>query len=131
MTQPDRREEWQGQFESFGAVPTAATLDVRHRPPAERVRRSLGAFFGCLLGGAVLVLIPLLHILMALGALTAAIYFGIQRSREDVSLLGAQGVCPRCTQTVSLTPGGRATTERKVHCPHCREQLLLTTTRRD
>lgn len=129
MTQQNRREEWQGRLEAFGASPSPAYLSVQHRTPAERAGRGILSLLGCLGAAAVLVFIPLLHIPLVLGSTIAGFFLAARWFREDVSLLGVRGECPRCHVVATLHPGGRAAAERKVHCPHCREQLLLTTMR--
>ncbi len=128
MGDTHRREEWEGTLEAFGATPTPAILSVQHRPPAERALRTGGSLLGGFAAAAAMALVPP-HIPWILGWSSAGIYFAVRWAREDVSLLGARGECPRCHQIANLKPGGRAAAERRVHCPHCREQLHLTTTR--
>ena len=121
MTEARRTDEWPGQ----------APHQVLHGDrPLERAVRSLGSLVGCLIAAAVLAVVPLFHIPWVLGWSSAGIYFAVRWAREDMSLLGARGECPRCHAAATFTPGGRATAERRVHCPHCREQLSLTSTPR-
>lgn len=122
------RGEWQGQLRAFGAEATPATLAIQYRPPAERMLRTAGSLVGCLAAAAVMAFVPP-HIPWILGWTGFGFYLAARWAREDVSLLGVRGTCPRCKVAVTLKPGGRAAEERKVHCPECREQLTLTTGR--
>ncbi len=111
-------------LEAFGQPPTEAELTVLSRPAAWRVRGALVRL------GLTVVLTPIVAIIPPHAPWVVAVLVGggiltRRRLTERLTVVGFAGVCPRCGESVPLTPGTRLLNPHPLPCEGCHHSLSL------
>ena len=113
-----------------GEQPTTGTAVLLDRALVSRVVRALLTTLALWVFGALMFFIPLAHFVLIPTFFFVGIVVGIVRLLDDVSLLSAQGVCPRCHVERTFEGAGRYRSGRTVHCNGCGSQIAVTSSPR-
>ncbi len=97
---------------------------VQHALPA-RVGRAAVALVALWAMAGLGLLIPLAHFFLVPGFLFAGVVVFIVRFRNDRSLDGLEGPCPRCKGPGRFGTVGRFREGARVHCEGCGSQLAV------
>jgi hypothetical protein len=109
-----------------GEKDTTGKAVLLDRPIQSRVLRAIGITLITWVGGAFLIFIPLLHWVLVPLAAVVGVVLGIVKFFDDVSLVSAEGVCPRCHEPRKFEGAGRYRPGRTVHCNGCGSQIAVT-----
>ncbi len=115
----------EGAVSLFGHEPSRASLELRPRSKAWRLRKAALPGLGFLLLAPVVALLPP-HVPWAVAALAVGFFLARRRWKERFTVLGFDGRCPRCGAELSLPTGTRLKTPHSLHCDRCRHEPVLT-----
>jgi hypothetical protein len=123
-------EQWtggavNGTLHFFGFPDAPARVTVVQHDPAQRLRRALLALGACWGLAALTILVPIAHFVLVPGFFVLGIVLFVQRMREDATITGVEGVCPKCGEERGFVAGGRVQPHVKATCPVCRNELDL------
>lgn len=111
-----------------GAEPVRATGELRLLSPGQRVRRVIAGMVGAVLFAALLIPIPIIHLVGIPLVLLAGIVLAVRSSRSVAILTPMRIACPRCGASNSLGGGlgiSTATGPIARDCESCRRQLEI------
>jgi ribosomal protein S27AE len=104
-------------------APTVVALEVRQVPVGVRASRASMLFIGLLLVGAVVTVLPLLHVCGAATVLVASPVAAWLAWKTKVVTVGEQQVvCPKCTATVAVA-AARSGWPIRLQCEACGASL--------
>ncbi|MEP7028162.1 MAG: hypothetical protein ABI960_06165 [Candidatus Eisenbacteria bacterium] len=83
----------------------------------------LALFWGL---GVLAILVPIAHFVLVPGFVLLGIALAVGRLREEATIVGVSGGCPRCGVERALEAGGRLRAETRAACPECHNTLALT-----
>lgn len=109
-----------------GSPDTKGTASVLDRSPQNRAMRAVGGMLIFWALAAMFLPVPGFHFVAVPGFLVAGVVFGIFRLKERQSLMGTDGVCPRCQVTKKFPPSGRYADGGTIHCDQCGSLLTIT-----
>jgi hypothetical protein len=109
----------------FGFPDTNAEIRVERHAQPDRVKRGLKALFACWGIAVLTVLIPIAHFVLVPAFLALGILLFTKRLREQASIVGLTGTCPRCQATGPFEASGRLRAHAKAQCGTCRNELDL------
>ena len=112
------------RLEAFGLAPTPASVRLVARPSSWRMTRALLALFIGLGLTPLVALVPP-HLPWAVAAFFGGLYTAWRYSRERVTLLSYDGVCPRCDARVHSERACPFAEPFGVHCSRCGTVLIL------
>ncbi len=103
------------------------TLSLTQYSPADRYRRAGAALGVCwLLGGILLFpVIPILHIFLSAACWITGPALFYLRIKQDNQKHTAQGICPSCTQAITLELDNAEPLPQWNHCPACHLSVQL------
>ena len=113
-----------------GEQPTTGTAILLDRSIVSRAVRALLTTLTLWVIAALMFFIPLAHFVLIPAFFVTGIVMGVVRLLDDVSLLSAQGVCPRCHDARTFEGAGRYRSGRTVHCNGCGSQIAVTSSPR-
>lgn len=113
-----------------GSGTTAGRATILDRtPPARFVRAGLSLLVFWIVAAACIV-IPVAHFVLVPGFAMAGVVLAGFRLREGSSLMGAEGMCPRCKVEKKFPPSGRYADGGTIHCDGCGSLLDVKPTAR-
>ena len=113
-----------------GEQPTTGKAILLDRNLVNRFARAGLAMFGVFGIAALCVFIPLAHWVLVPTFFFAGLVVGVVRLLDDVSLISAEGICPRCHEPRLFEGAGRYRPGRTVHCNGCGSQIAVTSSLR-
>jgi len=113
-----------GTLRVFGSEDTTAQLRLVSRSAGWRAVRALGFILAGIALAPVVVLLPP-HVVWASAAVGTGIFFGIRKWTERHTVLGMEGRCPNCGETIAVTSSTRLRNPWTVSCDHCHHAATL------
>jgi hypothetical protein len=107
------------QLHAFGLPRTPGTARVRDHDHGERVARALRAAGLCLGLAALSVFLPIAHFVLVPAFLLAAPIFALRRLHTRASIVGLEGICPRCNENRTFEAKGTFRPGLQATCPVC------------
>ena len=102
-----------------GAPTTTGKATVRDRSPQNRAMRAAVALVALWAVAVACIFIPVAHFVLVPAFAMAGVVLAGFRLREGSSLMGAEGMCPRCQVQKTFPPSGRYADGGTVHCDGC------------
>jgi hypothetical protein len=106
-----------------GEPSTEAKATLIERNPLARAGRAAAALFGLWAVALGCIFLPIMHFVLVPSFAIAGVVAAIVRAREDRSLEGVAGVCPRCKVTRHFGKAARFREGKTIHCDGCGSQL--------
>ena len=108
-----------------GEAPTRGQATLHPRAAATRIARAAVMLLGLWAVAGACFFIPIAHFVLVPGFGAAGLVMAIVRLMDDVSLMSAEGVCPRCKVPRVFQSAGRFRPGRAVHCDGCGCQIAV------
>jgi hypothetical protein len=113
------------RIDLVGAPSTEGAALLIERTLVGRAGRAAGVWAGCWIAAAISIFIPLFHFILVPTLLLLGPLLGVLRLREDITLAGVRGTCPRCAVERHFSTSGRFKDGRGVHCDGCGSTLRI------
>ncbi len=108
-----------------GSPTTRGRATILDRSPPDRLIRAGLALLALWAIAAACIVIPVGHFVLVPGFGMAGVVLAGFRLREASSLMGADGVCPRCQVEKHFPPSGRYHEGGTLHCDGCGSLLTV------
>jgi hypothetical protein len=102
-----------------GSPTTRGKATVLDRSLADRLLRAALSLLALWAAGAACIVIPVAHFVLVPAFGMAGVVLAGFRLAEGSSLMGTEGVCPRCNVEKKFPPSGRYREGGTVHCDGC------------
>jgi len=122
---PSTEQPAHGHFHIHGRPETDAALTVLRHDRAARMRRSLQALGACWGCAIIAVFLPVLHFVLVPLLLLAGPLMSLQKFREHVTLVRAEGACPACAAPQAHRLNSEARERTVLRCEACGRALEL------
>ncbi len=106
-----------------GEASTTGEVTLQDRSLPMRLARALVALLGSWAVAGACIFVPVAHFVLVPAFVGVGLVLGVVRLRDDVSLIAAQGMCPRCHVQRKLEASGRFRDGTTVHCDGCGCQI--------
>jgi hypothetical protein len=108
-----------------GEVTTSGTATLLERSMVARVVRAAVILGAMWIIAVICVFIPIAHFVLVPSFVAVGLVLAVVRLRDDVSLISAEGLCPRCQVQRTFGASGRFTADQTVHCDGCGCQIAV------
>jgi len=106
-------------------TPTTAVVNIADWTLFERVKRGTIAMTFCWCGAAIVLPIPMVHLVVPPVLILLGPVLFMWRLLTHSSFKEVVGRCPRCKEERTMSMGGRVQSETNVFCDGCGNQLTL------